>query len=300
MNYLDFEQREPSMKRSLLVLAFAMSLWGGAASAQDKPAFVFTAIPDSDETRLVERFTRVADYLQSKLGTTVKYLPVKSYPAAVTAFTNNQVQLAWFGGFTGVQARRQVPGSDAIAQGAEDVAFKTFFIANTKTGLKPSKDFPKEIAGKSFSFGSRASTSGRLMPEYFLRQQFGRSPEEIFSRVGFSGDHSRTIAVVQSGAYDVGVLDFTVWDLEKKAGKIDEAQVQVIWETPTYPDYNWTVRGDVERVYGAGFKEKLRAALLAIEDRAILDQFARSKFIPAKNSDYAPVEEVGKVTNLLN
>jgi phosphonate transport system substrate-binding protein len=300
MNYLDFEQREPSMKRSLLVLAFAMSLWGGAASAQDKPAFVFTAIPDSDETRLVERFTRVADYLQSKLGTTVKYLPVKSYPAAVTAFTNNQVQLAWFGGFTGVQARRQVPGSDAIAQGAEDVAFKTFFIANTKTGLKPSKDFPKEIAGKSFSFGSRASTSGRLMPEYFLRQQFGRSPEEVFSRVGFSGDHSRTIAVVQSGAYDVGVLDFTVWDLEKKAGKIDEAQVQVIWETPTYPDYNWTVRGDVERVYGAGFKEKLRAALLAIEDRAILDQFARSKFIPAKNSDYAPVEEVGKVTNLLN
>jgi phosphonate transport system substrate-binding protein len=288
------------MKRSLLVLAFAMSLWGGAASAQDKPAFVFTAIPDSDETRLVERFTRVADYLQSKLGTTVKYLPVKSYPAAVPAFTNNQVQLAWFGGFTGVQARRQVPGSDAIAQGAEDVAFKTFFIANTKTCLKPSKDFPKEIAGKSFSFGSRASTSGRLMPEYFLRQQFGRSPEEVFSRVGFSGDHSRTIAVVQSGAYDVGVLDFTVWDLEKKAGKIDEAQVQVIWETPTYPDYNWTVRGDVERVYGAGFKEKLRAALLAIEDRAILDQFARSKFIPAKNSDYAPVEEVGKVTNLLN
>jgi phosphonate transport system substrate-binding protein len=284
----------------LLALLFAVSLWGGAAFAQDKPAFVFTAIPDSDETRLVERFTRVADYLQSKLGTTVKYLPVKSYPAAVTAFTNNQVQLAWFGGFTGVQARRQVPGSDAIAQGAEDVAFKTFFIANTKTGLKPSKDFPKEIAGKSFSFGSRASTSGRLMPEYFLRQQFGRSPEEVFSRVGFSGDHSRTIAVVQSGAYDVGVLDFTVWDLEKKAGKIDEAQVQVIWETPTYPDYNWTVRGDVERVYGAGFKEKLRAALLAIEDRAILDQFARSKFIPAKNSDYAPVEEVGKVTNLLN
>jgi phosphonate transport system substrate-binding protein len=300
MNDLDFEQRELSMKRSLLALLFAVSLWGGAASAQDKPAFVFTAIPDSDETRLVERFTRVADYLQGKLGTTVKYLPVKSYPAAVTAFTNNQVQLAWFGGFTGVQARRQVPGSDAIAQGAEDVAFKTFFIANTKTGLKPSKDFPKEIAGKSFSFGSRASTSGRLMPEYFLRQQFGRSPEEVFSRVGFSGDHSRTIAVVQSGAYDVGALDFTVWDLDKKAGKIDEAQVQVIWETPTYPDYNWTVRGDVDRVYGTGFKEKLGAALLAIEDRAILDQFARSKFIPAKNSDYAPVEEVGKVTNLLN
>ena len=119
-------------------------------------------------------------------------------------------------------------------------------------------------------------------------------------RVDFSGDHSRTIQVVQSGAFDVGVLDYTVWDLDKKAGKVDEGQVQVIWESPTYPDYNWTVRGDVDAVYGAGFKDKLKAALLAIDDPAILGQFARSKFIPAKNSDYAPVEEVGKVTNLLN
>ena len=288
------------MKSVLIALALAMSLCSGTTLAQDKPAFVFTAIPDQDETRLVERFTRVADYLQGKLGVTVKYLPVKSYPAAVTAFTNGQVQLAWFGGFTGVQARRQVPGSEAIAQGAEDVAFKSFFIANAKTGLAPSKELPKAIAGKSFTFGSRASTSGRLMPEYFIRSAFGRGPEEVFARVGFSGDHSRTIQLVQSGAYEVGVLDFTVWELDQKAGKIDPAQVAVIWESPTFPDYQWTVRGDVEKVYGAGFKQKLTAALLAIDDPAILQQFARSKFIPAKNSDYGPIEEVGKVTNLLN
>jgi phosphonate transport system substrate-binding protein len=286
----------------LITALFLLTLLSeGSALAQDKPAFVFTAIPDQDETRLVERFTRVAEYLQAKLGVPVKYLPVKSYPAAVTAFTNNQVQLAWFGGFTGVQARRQVPGSDAIAQGAEDVAFKSFVIANTATGLKPGREFPREIAGKSFTFGSRASTSGRLMPEYFIRKEFGgRGPEEIFSRVGFSGDHSRTLQLVQSGAYEVGVLDYTVWELERKAGKIDPSQVTVIWETPTYPDYQWTVRGDVDGRFGAGFKEKLRSALLVIEDPEILRQFARSKFIPSKNSDYGPIEEVAKATKLLN
>jgi phosphonate transport system substrate-binding protein len=290
-----------SMKRLIYGAALAITLLSGVAIAQDKPAFVFTAIPDQDETRLVERFTRVADYLQGKLGVAVKYLPVKSYPAAVTAFTNNQVQLAWFGGFTGVQARREVPDSEAIAQGAEDVAFKSFVIANTKTGLKPSKEFPKEIAGKSFTFGSRGSTSGRLMPEYFIRKGFGgRNPEEVFSRVGFSGDHSRTIQLVQSGAYEIGVVDFTVWALDLKAGKADPSQVIVVWESPTFPDYQWTVRGDVDRTYGAGFKEKLRAALLAIDDPAILTPFARSKFIPAKNSDYAPIEEVAKAANLLN
>src|SRR5713226_8075467 len=285
------------MKRAMTAWVLATSVWSGAALAHDRTAFGSTAIPDQDETRLVERFTRVAEYLQSKLGVPVKYLPVKSYPAAVTAFTNGQVQVAWFGGFTGVQARRQVAGSEAIAQGAEDVAFKSFFIANTKTGLKPTKEFPKEIAGKSFTFGSRASTSGRLMPEYFIRNAFGRGPDEVFARVGFSGDHSRTIQLVQSGAFEVGVLDYSVWELDKKAGKVDPAQVIVIWETPTFPDYQWTVRGDVDRAYGAGFKGKLTAALLAIDDKAILTPFARSKFIPAKNSDYAPIEEVAKAAN---
>jgi len=289
------------MNKLISAAALAMTLLGGAAAADDKPVFVFTAIPDQDETRLVERFTRVAEYLENTLGVPVKYLPVKSYPAAVTAFINSQVQLAWFGGFTGVQARREVPNSEAIAQGAEDAAFKSFLIANAKTGLKPAKDFPTDIAGKSFTFGSRASTSGRLMPEFFIRKAFGgRSPEEIFSRVGFSGDHSRTIQLVQSGAYEVGVVDYSVWELDGKAGKIDTSQVAVIWESPSFQDYQWTVRGDVDRVYGAGFKEKLRAALLAVDDPQILGQFARSKFIPAKNSDYQAIEDVAKATNLLN
>jgi phosphonate transport system substrate-binding protein len=227
------------MKQTIAWLAMLSALLGGGnAVAQEKPALVFTAIPDQDETRLIERFTRVAGYLQGKLGVPVKYLPVKSYPAAVTAFTNNQVQLAWFGGFTGVQARRQVPDSEAIAQGAEDLAFKSFFIANARTGLiksglNPPSSLPKDIAGKSFTFGSRASTSGRLMPEYFIRRQFGgRSPDEVFSRVGFSGDHSRTIQLVQSGAFEVGVVDYSVWQLDSNAGKVDPSQVAVIWETP--------------------------------------------------------------------
>ena len=278
------------------VLALTMS-----AVAQTKPTFVFTAIPDQDETRLVEKFTRVAQYLEGKLGLPVKYVPVKSYPAAVTAFINNDVQLAWFGGFTGVQARKGAAGSEAIAQGAQDVNFKSLFIANAKIGLTPTAEFPKQIAGKSFSFGSRASTSGRVMPEFFIRKAFaGKAPDEVFSRVGFSGDHSRTIQLVQSGAYEVGVVDYTVFDLDHKAGKFDPDRITVLWETPTYPDYQWTIRGDVDQTFGGGFKDKVRASLLEIDDATILGYFARSKFIPAKNSDYQPIEDVAKATDLLN
>jgi phosphonate transport system substrate-binding protein len=281
------------LKAAVLLLA----LGTGAASARTL-TFIFTAIPDQDETRLVERFSRFALYLEGKLGVPVKYVPVKTYPAAVTAFTNNDVQLAWFGGFTGLQARRAVPGSEAIAQGAEDLNFKSYFIANVAAGLSPSKDFPAGIAGKTFTFGSRASTSGRVMPEYYIRKFLGKGPDEVFSRVGFSGDHSRTLQLVQSGAYELGAMDFKVYETEKKAGKADSSKIQVIWESPPFPDYQFTIRGDVDETFGAGFKEKVKAAILSLEDKEILGFFARSKFIPAANGEYKPIEEVAAATKL--
>ena len=157
--------------------------------------FVFTAIPDQDESQLKKRFGKVATYLSKTLNVKTKYVPVKSYAAAVTAFRNNQVQLAWFGGLSGVRARGLVKDSRAIAQGKKDPFFETYFIAHKSTGLKFSENFPMEIAGKTFTFGSKGSTSGRLMPEYYIRKTFGRSPQKVFKRVGFSGNHSRTVAL---------------------------------------------------------------------------------------------------------
>jgi phosphonate transport system substrate-binding protein len=287
------------MRRVVSGILFGLLLVSQAA-AQEKPTFVFTAIPDQDQTRLVERFTRVADYLGAKLGVAVKYIPVKSYPAAVTAFQNNEVQLAWFGGFTGVQARAAVPGSQAIAQGVEDKQFKSYFIANSALHLKQTDTLPTAIAGKTFTFGSRSSTSGRVMPDYYIRQTFGKSPDEVFSRIGFSGDHTRTIQLVQSGAYEVGAVDYSVWELEKKAGRVDETKIGVIWQSPPFPDYQWTIRGDVDAKFGPGFIDKVKAALIAIDDPKILEPFGRSQFVATDNAQYAPVEEVARKSGLLN
>ena len=262
--------------------------------------FRFTAIPDEDQSRLEERFDKVAAYLENALGVEVEYVPVKSYGAAVSAFRNDQVQLAWFGGLTGVQARRLVPGSRAIAQGKEDAEFRTYFIANRDSEIDvQGDDLPKNVQGKAFTFGAKTSTSGRLMPEYFIREQFGAPPKSLFSRVGFSGDHSRTIALVESGAYDLGAVNFKVWDAAVADGRVDTDKVNVIWKTPTYPDYQWTLRGDADERYGAGFTGKVRKALLDMTDPALLASFPRSGFIPAHNDDYAPIEDVGEELGLL-
>lgn len=288
---------------TLLLFGIATVAAGVGVRAQSShPAqpFTFTAIPDQDETRLMTRFTKVADYLSRELGIDVRYVPVKSYAAAVTAFRNGEVQLAWFGGLSGVQARGSVPGSRALAQGVEDQEFVTYFISHASTGLEEHESFPREIAGKTFTFGSKGSTSGRLMPEFYIREEFGEAPDKVFARVGFSGDHSRTIAMVQSGAFEVGAVNFAVWESEKQAGLIDSDKVKVIWRTPTYPDYQWSIRGDVDTVYGEGLTDRVRAALLDMSDPELLESFPRSGFVPASNSDYEPIEEVGKSIGLLD
>jgi phosphonate transport system substrate-binding protein len=283
---------------TLLLSIFVLTL--NTAFAESPKTLVFSAIPDQDETRLKERFGGMADYLSEKLGVPVKYVPVKSYAAVVTAFRNDQIQLAWFGGLSGVQARLKVEGSKAIAQGVEDPKFHTYLIANHSTGLKASDDFPKDIAGKTFTFGSKGSTSGRLMPQYYIEEALNDKVDNVFKRVGFSGNHSKTISLVESGAYEVGAVNFKVWDKAVEEKTVDLEKVSMIWKTPAYPDYQWTIRGDVDSVWGEGFSDKVKAALLDLKDPELLGQFPRSGFIEAKDSDYQPILDTAKSIGIID
>ncbi len=281
------------MKKILLMLLALTSLMFAKT-------FTFTAIPDQDETQLKQRFAIFAKHLSKELNIDVKFVPVKSYSASIAAFRNNQVQLAWFGGLSGVKARLIVPNSIAIAQGVEDPKFHSYIIANTNTGIQKANSLPKDIAGRNFTFGSKGSTSGRLMPEYFIRETFGKSPNDVFDKVGFSGNHSKTIALVQSGAYEVGAVNFKVWDRELKEGKIDTSKVRVVYKTPAYPDYQFTARGDLDKQFGEGFTKKLTNVILNIKDKKILEAFPRSGFIKATNKDFQPVLDVARKIGLVD
>lgn len=270
-----------------------------SVSAAAAETLYFSAIPDEDATALTARFTKVADYLSGQLGVDVVFVPVKSYPAAVTAFTNDQVQLAWFGGLTSVQARLANPGAKSIAQGAEDQAFVAYLIANTGAGLEPSDDFPMQTRGMTLSFGAKTSTSGRLMPEYYVREATGVAPEAFFSRVGFSGDHSQTLRLVASGAWQLGFVNYSVYD-KAVVDKAPEAETtEVIWKTPPFPDYNWVIRGDVDQRFGAGFTQKVQDALVSLTDPEVLASFPREAFIPATNDQYAPIERTATELGLI-
>ncbi|HEY9847589.1 MAG TPA: putative selenate ABC transporter substrate-binding protein [Candidatus Caenarcaniphilales bacterium] len=270
-----------------------------AGPGKDKP-FTMGAIPDQDPEKIQRLSSKLAKYLEAELKVPVVYKPVTDYTAAVTAFKVGDLDIVWFGGLTGVQARLQVPGASAIAQRDIDAQFHSVFIANNKSGLTSIKAVQDltQLKGHSFTFGSESSTSGRLMPQYFL-EQAGVQLQDFKGQAGFSKSHDATIALVQAGTYDAGVLNEQVWLSRTKAGEVDQNKVQVIWRSPSYYDYHWVINSSIKERYGDDFPRRVQAALTKLDPKVpqqkeILDLFGAAKFIPTQNANYAQVEQIGR------
>ncbi len=272
----------------------------GGGSGEETRVLRYTAIPDQNTTELEQRFAPLTQYLARQLGVEVQYIPSRDYQASVEMFRAGDIQLAWFGGLTGVQARASVPGARAIAQGAVDPQYYSYFIAHRETGLKAGDEFPLAMADFAFSFGSESSTSGRLMPEFFIKENSGKSPADFFHKgFSFSGSHDKTVAMVESGRFPCGVVNFKVYDRRVAEGKTDPEVCRVIWKTPVYADYNFTAHPDLEIHFGDGFTEKLQGVLTGISDEKLLSALPRKKLIPARNEEFEGIAEVARQLGML-
>ena len=281
-------------RRSLLGAALLCA--AGLAQAQTAPQVLrVTAIPDESPTELARKAAPLVKYLESRLGMKVEFTPVSDYAAAVETLVNKKVDLAWFGGFTFVQAKVRSGGKVIpLVQRAEDEKFRSVFIT-----ADPAIQQLADLKGKDVSFGSQSSTSGHLMPRSFLLQA-GVNPEKDFKRVAYSGAHDATIAAVASGKVQAGALNISVWDKFVADKKVDTAKVRAFYTTPTYYDYNWTVHADMP----AALREKIAKAFLDLspasaEGKAILELQRATRFVPTQIDNYKGIEAAARSAELL-
>ena len=282
------------MLKRTLTLAAGVALSLSASLTNAAEVLRVSAIPDEAPTELLRKFKPLGAYLEQQLGMKVEFTPVADYPAVVEALATDRLDLAWLGGFTFVQARLKTGNAMPLVQREQDAQFTSKFIT-----ANPDVTSLADLKGKTFAFGSVSSTSGSLMPRYFMLQD-GIKPEAFFSRVGYSGAHDATAAWVQAGKVDGGVLNASVWDKLVAAGKVDTSKVKVFATTPTYYDYNWTVRGTLD----PALAEKIKAAFLALdpanpEHKAILDLQAASRFIETSPENYKGIEDAARAADLL-
>ena len=282
------------MFKQTLALAAGIALSVSAVFAHAADVLKVSAIPDEAPTELLRKFKPLGAYLEQELGMKVEFVPVADYAAVVEALAADRIDMAWLGGFTFVQARLKTGNAVPLVQREQDAEFTSKFITSD-----PAVKSLQDLKGKTFAFGSVSSTSGSLMPRYFMLQD-GIKPEDFFSRVAYSGAHDATAAWVQAGKADAGVLNASVWQKLVDAGKVDTDKVKVFATTPTYYDYNWTVRGNLD----ADLQAKIKAAFLALdpakpEQKAILDLQAASRFIETKPENYKGIEDAARAADLL-
>jgi phosphonate transport system substrate-binding protein len=275
------------------LLTCALLAFGSLSHAQQ--IFRVTAIPDESPTELARKAAPLVKYLEGKLAVKVEFTPVTDYAASVEALINKKVDLAWFGGFTFVQAHVRSGGKVIpLVQREEDEKFRSVFITSDAAinGLA-------DLKGKDVSFGSQSSTSGHLMPRSFLLQA-GVDPDKAFRRVAYSGAHDATIAAVAAGKVHAGALNISVWEKFVADKKVDTTKVRAFYTTPPYYDYNWTVHADMP----SALQTKLREAFLALnksspEGKEILELQRATRFVPTKADNYKGIEAAARSAGLL-
>ena len=287
-----------SLIRTLKTLAAATAVTAitalaGIAHAQ--AVFKMTAIPDESPTELARKAAPLVKYLEQQLGMKVEFTPVSDYAAAVEALVNKQVDMAWYGGFTFVQANSRSGGKIIpLVQREEDEKFRSVFITSD-----PEIKTLADLKGKTVSFGSASSTSGHLMPRSALLQA-NIDPDKDFKRVAYSGAHDATIAAVAAGKVDAGALNISVWDKFVADKKVDPSKVRVIFTTQPYFDYNWSVHADMP----VALRDKLTKAFLSLsaatpEGKEVLDLQRATRFVPTKAENYKGIEAAGRNAGLL-
>lgn len=286
-----------TLRRLALKGAFAFALISSFTrfSAAQENVLRVSAIPDEAPTELQRKFAPLGKYLEQETGMKVSFVPVSDYAAVVESLATKKLDLAWLGGFTFVQAKTRTNGTAIpIIQREEDAKFTSKFIT-----ADPNIKSYADLKGKTFAFGSPSSTSGHLMPRFFL-QQAGITPDKDFKNVAFSGAHDATVAFVAAGKADAGVLNASVWDKLVEAKKVDTEKVRVFATTPPYFDYNWTVRGDLD----PALIKKLTDAFLKLDPKnpehlEIMQLQRASKFIPTKKENYEGIEKAAQSAGLL-
>jgi len=304
----------PRTVLSVVLLAVALvsgigcgSRGGGTESGASgtEGALRIGAIPDQDPEKLARSFGLVADHLRDALGVEVEYVPLTDYAAAVSLFRTGDLDLVWFGGLTGVQARLETPGAQVVAQRDIDEQFRSVFIASTDAGITPidSIEGLEVFAGRRFTFGSESSTSGRLMPQYFL-DQAGVGPDDFAGEPGYSGSHDRTIELVESGTYEAGVLNEQVWLARVADGSADPAKVVQVFQTPPYHDYHWLLHPSAVDRFGDDFATEARDAFASLStadptQAEILELFGAGAFVPSEAGNYEEIEQIGRELGLI-
>jgi phosphonate transport system substrate-binding protein len=288
-------------KRLLIIcipaLIFAVFYFTSNKNTPTFPASITIGVlPDVNSQKIKQNYQPFIEYLEDYVGIKFKLAIPDDYQDLVTQFRDKKVDLALFGGLTLIKSVK-FNHAEALVTREIDTRFTSWFITQNDSTNTKLDDF----YGKDLIFGSQLSTSGHLMPRYFLQKMFGQPVESYFNAVSFSGSHENTILKIALKKGDLGVVNSQVAQAMLKDGSVTDNQIKKIWESPPYMDYCWAVNNKLP----LQLKIKLRDAFLNLsitnpKHKEILNNLNAKIFLPADIREFSRLKTIAMNLKLLN
>jgi phosphonate transport system substrate-binding protein len=258
-----------------------------------QPVLRVAMIPTTDPGKIVRESQPLVNYLQRETGSRVELIVPTNYAAVVEAVANDNIDIAYLGGFTFVQASRRA-GAKPLVQRERDQNFHSVFITSPASGINSLAD----LKGHSFAFGDVNSTSGHLMPAYYMRAA-GIDPGAL-TRTVYTGGHDATALAVANAKVDAGAMDELVFGSMMRSGRITPSQVNVFYTTPAFFDYVWAARKGID----PKLSDEFTAAFLKLDasrpdDKLLLNLLNATKYVRAQDSDYEKLRQAASEEGLL-
>lgn len=264
------------------------------ATQETPPVIRIGVLPDQSEEALRDRYAPLLAYLAAETGVPFELVVPDSYEALLEKFYSDEVDLAYFGGFTFLKAR-QTAGARGLVMRDVDSRFRSSFLARADRPEVAIADF----RGATLAFGSPLSTSGHLMPRYFL-QQDNIDPDTWFANVVYSGSHDATAYLVRDGKADLGAANAEIIEAMYRDGRLNRDEVRVVRQSPPYTNYVWATRSRI----GDGLRQDLTDAFLKLspaepEHAAILERLGAGGFLPVQHEELKPLKTIAISLDLL-
>ncbi|MBK3867565.1 phosphonate ABC transporter substrate-binding protein [Pseudomonas stutzeri] len=280
-----------TFRKLLCVASVSLSLLS-SAQAHAENALRIGLIPSEDSQSMIESSQLVLDQLQAQLGMPVKPFVATDYNGVIEALRSKKLDAAYLGPFSYVLAN-QVADVEAFAVAVTKKtgksAYRSLVVARTDSGIRSLAD----LKGHTFAFVDPSSTSGHLFPKAGI-EQAGYKPDELFSRVIFSGSHDASILAVANGKVDGAAVADRILASAIAQGQIKDGDLQVVWSSPDIPESPMVWRKDLD----PALKQKLAAALAQVKDVPWGDQGMLNGFQPTSDDAYDVVRDTAKVLDL--
>ena len=276
------------------ILAALLVLTTGCTSTKNRAVTLrLSMIPTMNPGKIIRESTPFIDYLEKETGAKVELTVPTNYAAVVEAMASDRVDIAYLGGFTFIQACARA-GVIPVVQREKDQTFHSLFITQHDSAIRSLGD----LKGHSFAFGDVNSTSGHLMPAYFMRQL--GVDQAVIDKAIYTGGHDATGLAVANKKVDAGAMDEQVFARMIKEGQLSESQVRVFYTSPSFFDYVWAARQGLDR----GMTERFANAMLKLnqgtpEQQPILRFLNASKYVRAVDASYNPLRQAARDTGLL-